>query len=452
LRSALRDTSSFITRPNKQSDAISLMSKILILIAGHLCTAPRAQKEADTLAAAGHDVVVRGAWFDAELVERDLEFMTTRQWRFDPILDLRPTSVAARSRNLGVRARGRLAREVHTRFGKFSPSQLGFAPGAMLKAALSEGADLTIVHSEAGLWVGEQLLRKGMRVGVDFEDWFSEDLLPQDRIGRPVKEIRSYEAELMKQCDYRVTTSHALAQALAEAYAAPAPEVIYNVFPFADRAKIDGETRDRSDPRIPSLHWFSQTIGQGRGLETLLASLNHVSVPVEIHLRGNCTEQVLHWLNELTPAAWRERVFIHPTVSSRELLSRIAEHDIGLALEIPYCRNKDLTASNKLFQYLQAGLAAIATNTAGQREVFERRPNIGTLIPPDDPDALARAIGELLSDAAKLSAAKAAAVRAAEEEFCWEEQQHKLLMAAEAALEAKAPTSESAKLRFATAS
>src|SRR5712691_7374347 len=107
------------------------MSKTLILIAGHLCTAPRAQKEADTLAAAGHEVVVRGTWFDDSLVERDRELMTGRQWRLDPILDLRPTSAAARSKNLTVRARGRFAREMHSRFGKFSPSQLGFAPGAM---------------------------------------------------------------------------------------------------------------------------------------------------------------------------------------------------------------------------------------------------------------------------------------------------------------------------------
>jgi glycosyltransferase involved in cell wall biosynthesis len=428
------------------------MSKILILIAGHLCTAPRAQKEADTLAAAGHDVIVRGIWYDSGFAERDRAIMSERRWRFDPIVDLRPISPVARSRNIGVRARGRLAREMHTRFGKFTPSMLGFHPGAMLKAALSENADLTIVHSEAGLWVGEQLLEMGMRVGVDFEDWFSEDLLPEARRARPVEQLRSLERRLMHECDYRLTTSQAMAKALAAAYDASPPTVVYNAFSAAQRQRIDGETRDRRDPTISSLHWFSQTIGQGRGLETLLASLNHVSVRAEIHLRGNCTEEVRRWLDDLTPLAWRERIFIHPTVSNGELLSRIAEHDIGLALEIPYCRNKELTASNKLFQYLQAGLAVIATNTAGQREVFARGPGIGTLIPPEDPRALARAIEELLNDDRKLSAAKAAALKGAEEEFCWEKHQHNLLAAAEAALQAKTPKPSFAKLKFATGS
>jgi hypothetical protein len=46
------------------------MVKVFILIRGHLCTAPRPQKEADLLISRGHDVTVRGFWFDPELVKR----------------------------------------------------------------------------------------------------------------------------------------------------------------------------------------------------------------------------------------------------------------------------------------------------------------------------------------------------------------------------------------------
>jgi hypothetical protein len=49
------------------------MAKILILIGGHLCAAPRSQKEAETLTNAGHGVIVRGVWFDPELVKRKLK-------------------------------------------------------------------------------------------------------------------------------------------------------------------------------------------------------------------------------------------------------------------------------------------------------------------------------------------------------------------------------------------
>src|SRR5258708_2679392 len=207
------------------------MARILILIGGHLCNAPRPVKESETLSSAGHEVTVRGFWFDPELADRDRDLVVNRRWRFEPIQDLRPGSFVDRPKNLAARARRRVAHEAHARFGKFTPSVLGYDVNAMLDVALREKADLTIVHSEAGLWVGCQMLKQGLRVGVDFEDWFSEDLLPQDRAGRPIKQLKGYEAELMQHAEYRITTSRAVAHAMCDTYGAPATTVGYNTLP-----------------------------------------------------------------------------------------------------------------------------------------------------------------------------------------------------------------------------
>ena len=51
------------------------------------------------------------------------------------------------------------------------------------------------------------------------------------------------------------------------------------------------------------------------------------------------------------------------------MLSRIAEHDIGFAGEQNYCRSRDLTVTNKILHYLLGGLAVIASDTAGQRQI-----------------------------------------------------------------------------------
>jgi glycosyltransferase involved in cell wall biosynthesis len=420
------------------------MSRILILVGAHLCTSPRPVKEAEALASAGHDVIVRGYWYDEVLAERDKTLMAGLRWRFEPIIDFRACGLIGRWKSFSVRVNSKLAREKYLRFRKFTPSGLGYGTKAMLKAALKEHADLTIVHSEVGLWVGERLLDKGLRVGVDFEDWFSEDMLPEARNTRPVKQIKTLEQSLFKRCRYRLTTSNSLANAMAEAYGASKPTVIYNTFPLAERKHLDGETLDRRNTLLPSLHWFSQTIGPGRGLETLSESLNYLSIPAEIHLRGNCPENTRRWLTRRIPEEWRARVFIHPTVSNAELLSRIAEHDIGLALERNDIPSRDLTITNKLFQYLQAGLAVIATDTAGQREVFAKRPEIGILISGNDPKSLATAIESLLQDPNKLRAAKIAAIKAAQEEFCWEIQAQDILEAADQALALPATLSEPA--------
>lgn len=405
------------------------MARILILIGGHLCTAPRPQKEADTLAAAGHEVTVAGIWFDAELVERDRLLLADKCWRFCPLLDFRP----GRLNRFGVRFQAKVVRQLYQWFGVRSPALLGYGTHRLLKLAQSYQADLTVVHSEAGLWVGHQLLHQGYAVGVDFEDWFSQDLLPMAHRQRPVAWIAELEASLMKRCCYRLVTSQAMAEAMSNHYQTALPTVVYNV--FAKAPSQPGTLLQSNSLGNVRLHWFSQTIGPGRGLELLFEALSHLSPQVEVHLRGHCSPANQIWLTQRIPVGWASHIHIHPTVPNHELPTRIAENDIGLALEMTDPPSRNLTVTNKLFQYLQAGLAVIATDTAGQREVFHQCPEIGRLVDSRDAIALATAIADLVTHPAKLQAAKAAARQAAETHFCWELESQRLLNAAAVALQ-----------------
>lgn len=407
------------------------MANILILLSGHLCTCPRAQKEAEVLASAGHDITVRGVWFDEELIRRDRLLIVDKKWRFEPTVDFSPRLPW---KNLQLRLQGRIAREGFRRFGIFSPETLGYGAKKMLAVARSAGADLTIVHSEAGLWVGSKLLEEGFRVGVDFEDWFSEKIEPEQRACTSVRKLKELEERLVRNCRYCLIPSYALATAIAKSYHAPEPAVVYNAFSWAERDQLDGENKDRCDTTLPSLHWFSQTIGKNRGLEMMVEALAYLTLPLEVHLRGNLSESIRRWFDSLIPKNWRDRIFIHPTVPNAELLSRIAEHDIGLALENNNCLNRSFVVSNKLMQYLLAGLAVIATDTVGQKEVFLQYPDMGRIIPVGEPLALAHAIEDLISAPENLKQAKEAALRAAREKFCWEKQKASILKAAEEAL------------------
>ncbi len=393
------------------------MAKILILIGAHLCTAPRPQKEANALATSGHEVTVAGFWSNPELVQRDRLLMENKPWQFEPIVDFQPHH---KINNFVIRLRARVAKEIFERVKIFTPDLLGYGTKAMLKYALKHKADLTVVHCEGGLWVGLQLLGRGYRVGVDFEDWFSEDLLPEARAMRPIQQLKSLENQLINQCNYCLTTSNVMAKAMATAYGAKTPTVIYNTFPWAERQELDGKIRDRRDLNIPSIHWFSQTIGPGRGLELLFQALPFVKHSIEIHLRGNYPESSRQWLEPQIPSNWKNHLFIHPTVPNHELLSRIAEHDIGLALEVTDIPSRNLTITNKFFQYMQAGLAIIATNTAGQCEILSNHPELGVLIPSNQAIALANAINDLVSSPSILTAKKQSSLLVFQQDFCWE--------------------------------
>jgi glycosyltransferase involved in cell wall biosynthesis len=416
------------------------MARILILIGGHLCTAPRPQKEAAALAAAGHDVLVMGLWFDAALADRDQQLCAAIRsrdhapfWEFHPLLDFRELNWRQKCQRSGIRIQAKLAQQLFQRAGILSPALLGYGAKAMLRFARNYHADLTIVHSEAGLWVGQQLQQKGYRVGVDFEDWFSQDLLPAAQAERPIAWIKSLEAKLAQNCHYCLAPSQAMATAIATTYQSQTPTVVYNAFPL-NRSPANAPTHyDRGDQITPSLHWFSQTIGPGRGLETLLAALPNIQEPVQIHLRGNCPPAYRTWLMDQVPEGWHDRILIHAPVTNQELPDRIAEHDIGLALETTTIPSRNLTVTNKLFQYLEAGLAVIATATAGQREALQACPQASQLIASDDPESLAAAINYWVQQPGKLAIAKQAATQMSPA-LTWETQADRLVQLAAEAL------------------
>jgi glycosyltransferase involved in cell wall biosynthesis len=118
-----------------------------------------------------------------------------------------------------------------------------------------------------------------------------------------------------------------------------------------------------------------------------------------------------------------------------ELLSRTAEHDVGLALEQGHTINSALTVSNKLFLSLLAGLAVAVTDVPGQRDVMATCPDAGFLYPVGDWRALAAHLERWLRHPDDLRACRDAALNAARTRWNWELESGKLLESAAAALE-----------------
>jgi hypothetical protein len=409
---------------------------IVILTGNHLCHNPRAIKEATILASAGYQVRILGGWLDKNLKELDEQLIKTLNINFEPVIDWTTKDLRASFQKLLCSARFRLGGLLHSLTGREISWELGYAAPELTNEAKRCNADLSIAHSEQALWVVSKLSDKGARVGVDMEDWFSEDLMPETRRTRPVKLLRGFERAALCNASYKTCTSQAMAEELVHAYGCQKPAVIYNAFPWRDRAKLDGQIKDRKDRTRPSIHWYSQTLGFGRGLEDLVAALPSINFDVEVHLRGNPASGFPEWLNSNLSAGWRKRIFIHSLVSNDELLSRIAEHDIGFAGEQKYCRSRDLTVTNKILHYLLAGIAVLASDTAGQDEVALQAPGAVRQYRAGDPSHLAAQLNALLGSQEELVDAKRAALTAAQETFCWEKQAPKLVTTVENALRA----------------
>ncbi len=386
------------------------MARILIVTSGHVSTNPRVWREADALAAVGHEVTVTGVWLDAATGEQDLALQSGRAWRLAVAADLRGGTWRSRVARTRARVR-RFAGRARMRLGLGDdPHVLGYSVDRLERIARREHADLTVLHLEPALWVGERLLRDEWPVAVDIEDWYSEnrpELAPDDR---GLQHLARLEARVFAGARSTTTTSHAMATALAARYGMDVPGVVYNGNPQEPMLAAP-------DADVLRLLWLSHAVGRGRGLEALCVALKQVSGPWQLTLVGNASQEARAWITGALGHALATRVTWQPWVPPSALHALVSAHHVGLALEEPHCQNKKLTTSNKLFHYLQAGLRVVASDTAGQREVMATLPAHGGLYPAGNGAALAHALAPWL--AAPHEAASARDVRYAAANACF---------------------------------
>jgi glycosyltransferase involved in cell wall biosynthesis len=384
---------------------------ILVLTASHLCRNPRVVKEATTLASAGYEVTVLTVSVAERFERMDLELLSGLPFRRRVIDYTKRRSAAC----FAQRGATWLARKLCGAFGFESAQTLGPA-FALLRRARALPTDLTIVHTEIPIWAARHLIRAGRRVAADFEDWHSEDLLPADRRTRPVRLLRRAEAHALRHCVYTSATSDSMAQALAAEHRCPPPVVVRNTFPLQPRTRLDRDAV--AGP--PKFVWFSQTVGPGRGLEEFLAAWVLTTRPSQVYLIGDARPALCDHLLATLPVSRRDDLRFLSPVSPTALPDKLAEFDFGLALELKAPRSRDVTITNKILQYLNAGLAIVATGTAGQREVMTAAPGCGLLVDLSSPTTVAAELDSLLADTPRRRAMQLAARIAAEREFCWE--------------------------------
>jgi len=403
------------------------MAKLSIVTSGHFCTSPRVWREADALSNAGHEVTVIGVSYDTRQAELDEQMLRTRRWRYRAAADLRGRSLSSQRRWQWARLRTRWGKMSLKRGWQQDPHALGYGASALLDAALGEKADLTILHLEPALWVGTQLRRQGLAIGVDIEDWYSKNR--PEASSQETQYLKRLEGEILRASRHTTTMSRAMATALSTAYDIPMPEVIYNSVP-------DRVAPAPTPPDAPlRFMWFSQTIGPARGLEDLCAALVHLTGRWTLEIRGHAPHRTRDWLESLIPSNVRGHVQIEPPVPPDRLNAVVTENEVGLALDPPTCPNKDLTVSNKMLQYLQTGLQVVAADTAGVREVRDMMPKAVHLYTAGRVDNLAALMNRMIQQRAAIVGTRDLVFRTANEIFGYDGQAPRLISSVERALQ-----------------
>ena len=417
----------------------TVSARICIVTSAPVSQNPRVVKEADALVEAGHDVRVCFAR-DAEWTRPLDEAITTRsRWR-STCIEISQDRVGARALRYRTGFRVRAGRSLMRATMRYPVPELAYSRyfDEQFRAARAEPADIFVGHNPQSLPIVARAARAaGARYAFDAEDLHSGQFQSGRETTVESKLVRFLEARYLPDCAYVSAASPGIARALAERYSIPEPATILNVFPWTDRDGIDGRRVDRRGSADGvSFYWYSQVISVDRGLQDAIAALAQVPAPASLHLRGDIGSADRAVLDGVARQhGVRERVHFHKPVAPEALLSRAAEHDIGLALERPDTDNRDLCITNKIFLYMLAGLGVIASHTTGQAWLMAQCAGAGELYRPGDVDALAAIMRRLASAPDDVRKMRAASLEGARARWNWEREKGVLVATVEASLQ-----------------
>jgi glycosyltransferase involved in cell wall biosynthesis len=392
---------------------------ICILSHLHISTNPRVWKEANAFAKKGYTVTVITNFTSAEKLEYDQQFIQHPNIQYKAVLNLIPNG----RKNFIPRNWNRLKRKslelMKQMFGWEHPDSITFSTKKFLQSALKENAKLYIGHLEGGLIAGVELLKYQKQVAFDMEDWYSQDFISATR---PVKMLEKYEKVALTKGVYISCPSASMAKEINSYYNISLPiHVIYNGFSVSENNCL----KPKEKYALPRLVWFSQTVGSGRGLETLMQSLQMVNTPLHLNLIGNCAAGYKKLITNMFPFQKGHVLQFQPLVKHTDLLGVIANNEIGLAIENSWPQSRNTTITNKILQYMQAGLRVLATDTMGQVEVAEKADHQVQIVTGNDPLEWAEKIEQMIMDTPPETKNKSYQLFI--NHYCWELQEQKLV-------------------------
>lgn len=398
-----------------------MILKITLITSSHLSSNPRLVKEAKALLEAGYKLHIICAQNLSDLATFDKEIFKNLANSQIIIIDYQNNGLKSKYLRIKSAIRTKLQ---STSLFKNIPALKWIAQSRMLpemKEALKGiKTDLYIAHTLAALpaaaWAANY---HGSKYAFDAEDFHrGETNIPETQL-----QVRELEDVNLPACTYISTASPLITKAYQQHYPDLCIFTINNVFPFRSA------TINHTLPSKPlRLVWFSQTIGLNRGLQQFLERINTLDPKnYELHLRGSHTTEIKESLLALLSKEWRSRLFFYQQCSSTCLENWLCDFDIGLALENKETLNREICITNKIFQYITAGLAIIATDTEGQKWVLNQAPEIGFIVDQSKMEIAANHINYWAEHLHKLELAKKAAQNVAQSKFNWDLEKNKLL-------------------------
>jgi len=349
------------------------LKKIVLITSGMPALNPRLVKEADALWDAGYEVTVLYTYWNDWGAALNKQLLAEKKWTAiqaggDP--DEKPF-VYLLSRL--VHKVAKLLAEKTGRYSYFANTAIARSSFFLTREAKKHPADLYIAHNLGALSAAVKAAKHFEKpCGFDAEDFHRQET-DDDTNSYHYRMATFIEDKYLPLVNYLTASSPLIAERYARLYKRTIPSIL-NVFPKTEQLKVVNNI----DKPI-QLFWFSQNLGPKRGLEIIIEALGLTKTSFNLHLLGNVSPQYKEQLLQLAQSKEVDTacIYFYPPLKADEIFGFAARFDIGLASETGFCLNNNIALSNKLFTYIQSGLAVVASNTPAQSALISQYPQIG---------------------------------------------------------------------------
>lgn len=219
-----------------------------------------------------------------------------------------------------------------------------------------------------------------------------------------------------------ICTNQTRADYTQQLYGLPPPVVLRNLPAYREPEPSDLMHTRLGLPSGAKIVLYQGGIQPERGLEQLLEAAPAIRGGLIVLLgSGRLKPAIQQRAAELGLAGL---VYFHDAVPVDELPQWTACAYVGLQILQNTCFNHYSSLSNKLLEYLMAGVPVVASDLPEMRRVVEET-GAGLLVDASDPAAIAMAVNRLLADE-PLRDEMARRARAARRRYCWEQEERVL--------------------------
>jgi glycosyltransferase involved in cell wall biosynthesis len=280
------------------------------------------------------------------------------------------------------------------------------------------------VHVAIPAWISARARRA--RLVYDAHELYGEPDDPSLRSKLLARGSALLEAFMVKRSDAVISTNPSRADVLRERHGREDVTVVQNVPQLQEEViPIDPGYPDGRDVLLYQ-GWITAESRAFRETVLALRELEGVDFVILGFGHDSSRDQIRQWAQE---AGLADRVHFLPARPFDELVQTAAAATVGLVpIRGDWGINQYLGDTNKMHEYLMAGLPCVASDLPEIRRVIESgEPPVGELFDPNSPESIAAAVRAVLDDRELYEARRREAQRLSRERFNWTVEERGLL-------------------------